>query len=79
MDCTVESTESPADRDRRVDFMLREMVVEEALLSLERGRSPRRFTLEEVADFVGVAPQSIMRLEESALEIMKEKMKKSMI
>ena len=74
MDCTVESTESPADRDRRGDFMLREMVVEEALLSLERGRPPRQFSLTEISDFVGVSNDTVQRLEENALRKLKKRM-----
>ena len=74
MDCTVESTESPEARDRRVDFMLREMVVEEALLSIKRGRAPRQFSLTEISDFVGAGPATIMRIEESALKKFKQRM-----
>ena len=74
MDCTVESTESPAARDRRVDFMLRDMVVEEALLSIERGRAPRQFGLAAVADFVGVDPATIQRIESTALQKIKKRM-----
>ena len=74
MDCTVELTESPAARDRRVDFMLREMVVEEALLSIKRGRAPRQFSLTEISDFVGAGPATIMRIEESALKKLKKRM-----
>ena len=74
MDCTVELTESPAARDRRVDFMLREMVVEEALLSIERGRPPRQFGLAAGADFVGVDPATIQRIETMALQKIKKRM-----
>ena len=74
MDCTVESTESPADRDRRVDFMLREMVVEEALLSIKRGRAPRQFSLTEISDFVGVSNDTVQRLEGNALRKFKKHM-----
>ena len=74
MDCTVESTESSAERDRRVDLMLRDMVVEEALLSIKRGRAPRQFSLPEISDFVGAGPATILRIEESALKKLKKHM-----
>jgi hypothetical protein len=54
--------------------MLRDMVVEEALWSLERGRAPRRFSLTEISDFVGAGPATILRIEESALKKLKKRM-----
>ena len=54
--------------------MLREMVVEEALLSIERGRPPRQFGLAAVADFVGVDPATIQRIETMALQKIKKRM-----
>ena len=54
--------------------MLREMVGEEALLSIKRGRAPRQFSLTEISDFVGAGPATILRIEESALKKLKESM-----
>ena len=69
---TTISTGSPGEtvieRERRVDAMLREMVVEEALVSFAEGRPPRSFGLTEIADFVGAGPASIMRIEAGALK-----------
>jgi DNA-directed RNA polymerase specialized sigma24 family protein len=48
------------------------MTVEEGLAIL-KGRSPRQFSLEEIADFCGVGPATVMRIEERALKKLSEK------
>ena len=69
---TTISTGSPGEtvieRERRVDALLREMVVEEALVSFAEGRPPRSFGLTAIADFVGAGTASIMRIEAGALK-----------
>jgi methylphosphotriester-DNA--protein-cysteine methyltransferase len=54
--------------------MLREMVVEEALEALEDDRPPGTFTLEQIADFVGVSVMTLHRIEHNALINLKNKM-----
>lgn len=66
MSC-IDLRETSAERDERVDCMLREMVVLEGLESLSEERPPRTFTLEEIGDFVGVTQETIRRFEERAL------------
>lgn len=66
------STELPDDRI--VNSMLREMVVEEALEALEDDRPPGTFTLEQIADFVGVSFKTVARIEARALTNLRNKM-----
>ena len=66
MSCT-DLRETSPERDKRVDCMLREMVVLECLESMSEERPPRTFTLEEIGDFVGVHQETIRRWEERAL------------
>jgi methylphosphotriester-DNA--protein-cysteine methyltransferase len=66
------STELPDERI--VNSMLREMVVEEALEALEDDRPPGTFTLEQIADFVGVSVMTLHRIEHNALINLKNKM-----
>ena len=66
------STELPDERI--VNSMLREMVVEEALEALEDDRPPGTFTLEQIADFVGVSVMTLHRIENNALINLKNKM-----
>jgi DNA-directed RNA polymerase sigma subunit (sigma70/sigma32) len=54
--------------------MLREMVVEEALDALEAERLHKSYTIQEIADFVGVGFESMRRIEEQALSNLKLKM-----
>jgi DNA-directed RNA polymerase specialized sigma24 family protein len=65
-------SETIAERDRRLDALLSSMCVEEGLAVL-KGRSPRQFSLEEIADFCGVGPATVMRIEERALKKLSEK------
>ena len=66
--------ETDLERKSRIDSMLREMVVEEALDALESERLHKSFTLQEIADFVGVGFESMRRIEEQALSNLKLKM-----
>jgi len=69
--------ETDAQLQRRIDLMLREMVVEEALGAMEEEREPGNFTLEEIADFVGVSFKTVARIEAKALTNLRNKMVKS--
>ena len=62
---------------RRIDLMLREMVVEEALEAMEEEREPGSFTLEEIADFIGVSFKTVARIEAKALTNLRNKMVES--
>jgi len=65
-------TESPEQQDKRIDLMLREMVVEEGLSAFEAGRDPRSHTLQEIADFSGVGFETMRRIEKTALSNFKK-------
>ena len=66
--------ETEEERSRRLDCLLREMVVREGLRCVEEGRAPRLFSLEEIGDFVGLHWESVRRREARALRKMKETM-----
>jgi len=70
-DCT-ELSETIDERDRRLDALLTSMTVEEGL-DILKGREPRQFSLEEIADFCGVGPATVMRIEERALKKLSQK------
>jgi len=69
--------ETEHQMQRRIDLMLREMVVEEALDAMEDEREPGSFTLEEIADFVGVSVMTLHRIEQNALINLRNKMVES--
>ena len=75
MSC-IDLKETSSERDRRVDCLLREMVVREGLRCILGERPPRRYNLEEISDFVGVALNTISRIEQNALEKIRDKMLK---
>lgn len=69
--------ETDAQMQKRIDLMLREMVVEEALDAMEEEREPGSFTLEEIADFIGVSFKTVARIEAKALTNLRNKMVES--
>jgi len=69
--------ETEDQMQRRIDLMLREMVVEEALDAMEEEREPGSFTLEEIADFIGVSFKTVARIEAKALTNLRNKMVES--
>ena len=69
---SIELSETIAERDRRLDALLSSMAVEEGL-DILKGREPRQFSLEEIADFCGVGPATVMRIEERALKKLSQK------
>lgn len=64
--------ETLEERNRRLDALLASMVVEEGLAVLQ-GREPRQYSLEQIADFCGVGPATVMRIEERALKKLSKK------
>ena len=66
--------ETEAQMQRRIDLMLREMVVDEALSAMEEEREVENFTLEQIADFVGVGKDTIDRIQSKAMRNFKLKM-----
>lgn len=74
---SIDLSETIAERDRRLDALLASMCVEEGLGVL-KGRPPRQYSLEQIADFCGVGPATVMRIEERALKKLSEKCGKVM-
>ena len=66
--------ETEEERTRRIDAMLREMVVSECLDSIEADRPPRRYNFKEIGDFCGVGAATILRIERKALKKIRGKM-----
>jgi DNA-binding XRE family transcriptional regulator len=67
-------TESPEQTDKRIDLMLREMVVEEGLSAFEANRELKVYTLQEMADYIGVGYKTLWDIEKSALNKFKKNM-----
>ena len=70
-DCT-DLFETIPERNRRLDALLASMVVEEGLGVL-KGRPPRQYSLDEIANFTGVSNDTIQRIEVKALRKLSEK------
>jgi len=66
--------ESSEQQDKRIDLMLREMVVEEGLSAFEENRDYRIFTIQEMADFAGIGFETMRRIEKKALSNFKKHM-----
>lgn len=73
MTCTG-SYESKEQFDSRIDLLLREMVVEEALAAIRDDRDPRSFTLHQIAGFLGIGFETMRRIEIEALSKFKDLM-----
>jgi DNA-binding XRE family transcriptional regulator len=71
---TMICTESPEQTDKRIDLMLREMVVEEGLSAFEANRELKVYTLQEMADYIGVGYKTLWDIEKSALNKFKKNM-----
>ena len=67
-----ELKETSAERDLRIDCMMRQMGVLEGLESLSEERPPRGYDLKEIGDFVGVGAATILRIERNALKKIRE-------
>jgi len=66
------STESYEQQEKRIDAMLREMVVEEGLAAMDTGREPKTHTLKEISEFIGVPIVAVHRVEKEALKKLKK-------
>ena len=66
--------ETSEDKDRRIDMMLREMVIERGIESLASGEEPEPVTLQEISEFVGIGFTSLQRIEQQALDKLRNKM-----
>jgi len=55
-------------------MMLREMVIEKGIKSLEAGIEPEPLTLQEISEFVGIGFSSLQRIEQQALDKLRNKM-----
>ena len=73
MTCT-DSYESRDQFEDRIDSLLREMVVEEALGAMADDRPPRSFALQEIADHVGLGVTTLFSVEREALKKFKDLM-----
>ena len=67
------SIELPEEKEKRIDVMLREMVVEEGLAAFEANRELKVYTLQEIADYIGVGYKTLWSIEKSALNNLKKK------
>jgi DNA-directed RNA polymerase sigma subunit (sigma70/sigma32) len=77
MTCTESFNETRSQYDGRVDSLLRDMVVEEALGALEGDRNPKSFTLMEISDYLGIGFESVRRVEREAMSNFKKLMLES--
>ena len=66
--------ETLEDKDRRLDMMLREMVIERGIESLASGEEPEPLTLQDISEFVGIGFTSLQRIEQQALDKLRNKM-----
>lgn len=71
-DCTDSPKETLAEQNARVDVMLRTMVVEAGLHSMEHDLDPPSFTRNEIGDFCGASKDHIRRIELGALRKLKK-------
>ena len=74
MTCTESFNETRSQYEARIDSLLREMVVEEALGAMEEDRPPRSFALQEIADQVGLGVTTLFSVEREALKKFKDLM-----
>ena len=65
--CTDKFKETAMERDRRINAMLKTMMVEVAFQCAKNGTMPPRFSRQQIADFVGCSKDHIRRIEEKAL------------
>jgi hypothetical protein len=74
MICTDSYDETRSQYEDRIDSLLREMVVEEALGAMEDDRPPRSFSLNEIADYLGLGFATLRNVEQEALNNFKDLM-----
>jgi len=76
MTCTESFNETRSQYDERINSLLRDMVVEEALGALEDDRNPKAFTLMEISGFLGIGFETARRMELEAMSNFKNLMLK---
>lgn len=65
----------PRDKfESRIDSLLREMVVEEAIGAIQDDRDVRSFSLQEISDYVGLGVTTLFTIEQEALKKFKNLM-----
>ena len=72
-------SESRKQADRRIDAMLRELVVEEGIKCWEHGTEARQYSLQEIADYVGASVVTMHRIEQNALKNLQKNLHKYML
>ena len=60
--------------ESRIDSLLREMVVEEAIGAIQDDRDVRSFSLQEISDYVGLGVTTLFTIEQEALKKFKNLM-----
>ena len=68
MTCTDSFDETRSQYEDRIDSLLREMVVEEAIGAMADDRAVRSFSLQEISDYVGLGVTTLFALEQEALK-----------
>ena len=69
------SYNEPRDKfESRIDSLLREMVVEEAIGAIQDDRDVRSFSLQEISDYVGLGVTTLFSIEQEALKKFKNSM-----
>lgn len=68
MTCTDSFDETRSQYEDRIDSLLREMVVEEAIGAMADDRAVRSFSLQEISDYVGLGVTTLFAIEQEALK-----------
>ena len=68
MTCTDSFDETRSQYEDRIDSLLREMVVEEAIGAMADDRAVRAFSLQEISDYVGLGVTTLFAIEQEALK-----------
>lgn len=68
------SEETPEEQDRRINSMLKDMVVETFVYAIENDEDQPGFTTSQIADYCGCGWDTIKRIEEKALRKVKERL-----
>ena len=68
--------ETEEEFESRIDSLLREMVVEEALGAMEEDRLPRTNSLKEISEYLGLGVSTLFCIEQEALKNFKNLMLK---
>ena len=69
--CTDKFNETPAERNSRIDAMLKCMVMETLIEAYRKNEPPKTYTRNQIADYVGCSKDHIRRIEQSALRKMR--------